>query len=64
MRTIRQALGRRLRKAQSWVYNCETANRRVDVAEFIAWARACGVGPQEAFARFLEGAERQQHQRR
>ena len=29
-------LGKRLRKPQSWVYNCETANRRVDVTEFIA----------------------------
>lgn len=46
-------LGKRLRKPQSWVYNCESANRRVDVTEFIAWARACGGDPQDAFARFL-----------
>jgi transcriptional regulator with XRE-family HTH domain len=50
-----RALGKRLRKAQSWVYNCETSNRRVDVAEFIAWARACDVDPRAAFARFLGG---------
>lgn len=47
-------LGKRLRKPQSWVYNCESANRRVDVTEFITWARAYGVDPADAFARFLE----------
>ncbi|OAI52216.1 hypothetical protein AYO44_16690 [Planctomycetaceae bacterium SCGC AG-212-F19] len=47
-------LGKKLRKPQSWVYNCETANRRVDVAEFVAWAEACGLGPQDALARLLE----------
>jgi transcriptional regulator with XRE-family HTH domain len=49
-----RALGQRLRKPQSWVYNCESANRRVDVTEFIAWARACGVEPATAFTRFLK----------
>lgn len=34
-------LGKRIRKPQSYIYNCETPNRRVDVTEFIAWARAC-----------------------
>lgn len=47
-------LGKRLKKPQSWIYNCESGNRRVDVAEFVAWARACKVEPEEAFARFLE----------
>ncbi len=28
-------MGKLLKKPQSWVYNCETANRRVDVAELI-----------------------------
>ncbi len=46
-------LAGRLAKPQSWVYNCETANRRVDVTEFIAWARACGADPRTAFARLL-----------
>ena len=46
-------LGKRLRKPQSWVYNCESANRRVDVTEFIAWAKACDVTPEDALARFL-----------
>jgi transcriptional regulator with XRE-family HTH domain len=49
-------LGDRLGKPQSWVYNCETANRRVDVAEFVAWARACGADPMAAFGRLLGSA--------
>ena len=47
-------LGKRLVKPQSWVYNCETANRRVDLTEFIAWAIACDADPRSVFARFLE----------
>jgi transcriptional regulator with XRE-family HTH domain len=47
-------LGERLKKPQSWVHNCETGNRRVDVTEFVAWARACGAEPGDAFARLLE----------
>ena len=61
LRTLREeagltqrALGKRLRRPQSWVYNCEVANRRVDVTEFITWAIACDVDPQVAFARFLK----------
>ncbi len=46
-------LGKLLGKPQSWVHNCEVGNRRVDVAEFAAWATACGVEPATAFARFL-----------
>ena len=46
-------LGKRLQKPQSWVYNCETGNRRMDVTEFIRWARACDTDPQETFAMFL-----------
>ena len=47
-------LGKRLKKPQSWIYNCEAANRRVDVTEFIAWANSCGADPQTAFGRFLK----------
>ena len=47
-------LGERLGKPQSWVHNCEVGNRRVDVAEFAAWATACGVEPAIAFARFMD----------
>jgi hypothetical protein len=46
-----------MRKPQSWVYNCETANRRVDVTELIAWAQACKVEPMAAFARLLEAVK-------
>lgn len=46
-------LGKRLRKPQSYVHNCETANRRVDVTEFIAWTQACDVDPLKTFRRFL-----------
>jgi transcriptional regulator with XRE-family HTH domain len=46
-------LGKRLKKPQSWVHNCETANRRLDVTEFIAWTRACDITPEVAFARLL-----------
>lgn len=48
-----RSLGRKLGKAQSWVYNCETGNRRVDVTEFIAWAAACDLQPEAAFQRLL-----------
>jgi transcriptional regulator with XRE-family HTH domain len=47
-------LGEKLGKPQSWVYNCESGNRRVDVTEFIAWATACEIDPRTAVARFLE----------
>src|SRR5205814_9239255 len=61
LRALREAagltqreLGERLGKPQSWVYNCETGNRRVDVAEFAAWARGCDTDPRDAFGRLLE----------
>jgi transcriptional regulator with XRE-family HTH domain len=47
-------LGKRMKKPQSWIYNSETANRRVDVTEFIEWARCCGCDPGEAFSHFLK----------
>jgi len=63
LRTLREEagltqreLGKRLKKPQSWVYNCESANRRVDLTEFIDWSRACGIDPTAAFTRFLEGS--------
>jgi transcriptional regulator with XRE-family HTH domain len=51
-------LGELLKRPQSWIHNCESANRRVDVAEFVQWANACGVDPKEAFADFLAIMER------
>ena len=46
-------LGSILHKPQSWVYNCETGNRRVDVAEFAGWAEACAMDPIVCVRRFL-----------
>ena len=48
-----RAIGKKLKKPQSYVYNCETGNRRVDITEFIAWSRACRVNPNKAFLRLL-----------
>jgi transcriptional regulator with XRE-family HTH domain len=47
-------VGKGLKKPQSYIYNCETANRRVDISEFIAWAKACGADPRKAFDRLLK----------
>jgi transcriptional regulator with XRE-family HTH domain len=47
-------LGAALGKPQSWVYNCETGNRRVDIAEFCQWCEACGVDPVAALRRFIQ----------
>ena len=47
-------LGKRLNKPQSWIYNSETGNRRVDITEFISWAEACGVNPKTAFSSLLK----------
>jgi transcriptional regulator with XRE-family HTH domain len=55
-----RGLGQRLGKPQSWVHNCETGNRRVDVAEFAAWARACVAEPEDAFRRFLDAGRPQE----
>ena len=46
-------LGGRLKRPQSWVHNCETGNRRVDVAEFCSWCEACDVDPVAGLKRFL-----------
>jgi len=56
-------LGQRMNKPQSWVYNCETANRRVDVSEFIEWATRCDIDATDAFTRFLESSLRRFGQR-
>lgn len=50
-------LGQRLKKPQSWIYNCETANRRVDITEFISWAKACDLDPKKAFSTLLKKLE-------
>jgi transcriptional regulator with XRE-family HTH domain len=47
-------IGKLLGKPQSYVYNCETANRRVDIVEFIEWAKACRIDPKTAFSNLLQ----------
>ncbi len=47
-------LGKKLKKPQSWIYNCESANRRVDVTEFVLWCRACGADPRKEFDQVIE----------
>jgi len=47
-------IGKIINKPQSYIYNCETANRRVDITEFIVWSKACGVDAKTAFARLLK----------
>ena len=47
-------IGKIINKPQSYIYNCETANRRVDITEFINWSNACGIEPKIAFAKLLK----------
>jgi len=65
LRTLREEasltqrqIGQKLKKPQSWVYNCETANRRVDIAEFIQWVKECDIDPIDAFERLLTGKKK------
>jgi ribosome-binding protein aMBF1 (putative translation factor) len=41
-------LAKRLKKPQSWVARCETADRRVDIAEWLEWCHGCGIDPKNA----------------
>ncbi len=52
----RRELGKKLGKPRSWIYNCETGNRRVDMTGFTAWASAWGKGPKVAFGAFRDAA--------
>ncbi len=49
-----RALAKKLRMSHTMVHSSETAERRVDVAEFADWATACGVDPVDALAELLE----------
>jgi ribosome-binding protein aMBF1 (putative translation factor) len=44
----------RLKKPQSWVARCETAARRVDVAEWLDWCFGCGVDTRAALADLVQ----------
>ena len=47
-------LGKIISKPQSYIYNCETANRGVDITEFIMWSKGCGEDAKTAFVRLLK----------
>jgi len=49
-----RALAEKLGKLQNYVFYCETAGRRVDPAELLAWAEACDVDPVVAWRRYLK----------
>ena len=48
-----RALAKKLRLSHSLVHNSETAERRVDLMEFIDWCEACGQDPVDAYRRVL-----------
>jgi transcriptional regulator with XRE-family HTH domain len=50
-----QALALRLEKPQSFVAKYEGGERRLDVVEFIAIARALGADPLKLMTRLLDG---------
>jgi transcriptional regulator with XRE-family HTH domain len=50
-----QALALRLKKLQSFIAKYEGGERRLDVVEFIAVARALGVDPLKLMAALLSG---------
>ena len=47
-------LAKKLSLSHTIVHASETAERRVDVAEFIDWSVACGLDPLTAFQQFLQ----------
>ena len=49
------ALGERLNQTQQWVFKYEAGERRLDVIEFIAIARAIGFDPAEFINTFMDG---------
>ena len=48
-------LSERLQQPPNWIQRIESLERRVDVAEFIAIARALGADPAELFQGALDG---------
>lgn len=53
-----QAVALRLKKPQSFVAKYEGGERRLDVVEFVAIARALGANPLKLMAAFLAGNRR------
>ena len=52
-----QALAEKLRRPQSFVAKCENGERRIDVVEFVALARALNVDPVTLLRRFVEATD-------
>jgi transcriptional regulator with XRE-family HTH domain len=46
-------LGKLINKPHSYIYNCETSNRRVDITEFFLWSKACGIDPKKAVTKLF-----------
>ena len=46
-------MGKKLGGSHVFVHKSETGERRVDVAEFMDWAVACGSNPEEAFRQLV-----------
>lgn len=53
-RLTQRDLASRLAKPQPWVHKSEIGERRVDIAEFVTWATACGTDPLDACRRLIE----------
>jgi len=51
-------LAKLLRINHTMVHNSETAERRVDIAEFVDWADACGQDPIEVLRAILKKRRR------
>ena len=49
-----RALAELLNRSQTWVYHRENARRRVELVDFVAWCRACGVEPLRVLMRLLD----------
>ncbi|MDQ0998098.1 transcriptional regulator with XRE-family HTH domain [Phyllobacterium ifriqiyense] len=53
-RLTQKFVAERLGKPQSYIAKVEGSERRIDIAEFIAYTRALGVDPIEAFKEYVK----------
>lgn len=54
-RVSQRELARKLKVPPNWIQRIESLERRVDVAEFIAIARALDINPMTLLSRVLRG---------
>ena len=59
-----QALAKKLGRPQSFIAKYEGGERRIDVVEFVAIARALGADPLKLFRDFLTDKRMQTHRKR